>query len=285
MISARSYDFMIVPVGSGRPRSFRLSRTTLRVLVAALVVVLALAVFIVVYYGSLVAAAARAERLAAENRSLVEYNKRVRALEAELVRYQEMTEQIARMAGLEREHELIRDEIVRREQIRAEEMRRAGIASEDTALRIVEAPVGSEQRALREFLQRQAAGVRAIPSGWPLRGYVTRGFGAVGLMQAEHTGIDIACAEGTVVRATASGVVLSTGWDEHLGWTIQLDHGNGFRTLYGHLSQVGVSKGDVVEKGRAIGASGNTGSGTTAPHLHYEVIRDGVPVDPSEYMG
>jgi murein DD-endopeptidase MepM/ murein hydrolase activator NlpD len=94
-----------------------------------------------------------------------------------------------------------------------------------------------------------------------------------------HAGIDLAAATGTPVKATAPGVVRFAGAAAGYGNSVVLDHGTGVESRYGHLDTVGVARGQRVERGQAIGLSGNTGR-STAPHLHYEVIVDGRPVDP-----
>lgn len=111
--------------------------------------------------------------------------------------------------------------------------------------------------------------------GWPTVGPITQYFSAY------HRGIDIAPPYGTPVRAAAAGVVVqaSGGWNGGYGTMVVVDHGNGFRTLYAHLSRLNVSVGQTVEQGEVIGAVGTTGI-VTGPHLHFEVYRGGVPVNP-----
>jgi murein DD-endopeptidase MepM/ murein hydrolase activator NlpD len=94
-----------------------------------------------------------------------------------------------------------------------------------------------------------------------------------------HSGIDLAAGSGTPVKATAGGTVRFAGAAEGYGNSVILDHGAGVESRYGHLQTVGVARGQRVERGQLIGLSGNTGR-STAPHLHYEVLVDGRPVDP-----
>jgi len=127
--------------------------------------------------------------------------------------------------------------------------------------------------------------LKSIPTFWPVRGFITRGFSISGGKGSPnyHPGIDIAVDEGTPVLAAASGVVVETGWDDIYGYYVVIDHGFGLKTLYGHNERVVVMKDERVVRGQTIAYSGNTGR-STAPHLHFEVIKDNVPVDPMKYL-
>jgi murein DD-endopeptidase MepM/ murein hydrolase activator NlpD len=99
-----------------------------------------------------------------------------------------------------------------------------------------------------------------------------------------HPGIDIGVDVGTTVSAAAAGKVIIVGWVSGYGNYIAIDHGGGISTGYGHLSSFFVSVGQEVQRGQAIGASGNTGR-STGPHLIFEVRRNGTPVDPNPFLG
>ena len=94
-----------------------------------------------------------------------------------------------------------------------------------------------------------------------------------------ETGVDLAASPGTPVKATNARVVGFAGTTPVYGHNVLLDHGSGIQTRYGHLQKIGVTRGQRVERGQLIGVSGNTGR-STGPHLHYEVLVDGRPVDP-----
>ena len=94
-----------------------------------------------------------------------------------------------------------------------------------------------------------------------------------------HLGVDFAAPTGTPVRAAADGVVTLAGWQGGYGKTVRLRHGRGLETLYGHLSRIHVRPGQRVEQGALIGAVGSTGL-STAPHLDYRTVKDGVFVNP-----
>lgn len=112
-------------------------------------------------------------------------------------------------------------------------------------------------------------------------------YGASGSMWSggTHTGQDYPCAIGTPVRAALDGTVITTNPGSDYGKTVEIDHGNGYQTLYGHLSEVLVSVGSLVVKGQIIAKSGDTGK-VTGPHLHYEVRKGkNNPVNPNELEG
>jgi murein DD-endopeptidase MepM/ murein hydrolase activator NlpD len=125
------------------------------------------------------------------------------------------------------------------------------------------------------------------PSIIPTTGYLSCGFGYrvdpfTGINQL-HSGIDLAADIGTPVYATAEGVVCSLERDVGLGRVIKINHKYGYLTVYGHLSQIGVSNGQSIKRGDLIGTVGNTGL-TTGPHLHYEVYFQDQPQNPLKYI-
>jgi murein DD-endopeptidase MepM/ murein hydrolase activator NlpD len=100
---------------------------------------------------------------------------------------------------------------------------------------------------------------------------------------AMHTGLDFRASSGDPVRATAAGKVVSAGWAGGYGRMVEIDHGNGLATRYGHLSAIRVKVGDHVQIGQVVGAVGSTGR-STGPHLHYETRIDGDAVDPQRFL-
>lgn len=119
------------------------------------------------------------------------------------------------------------------------------------------------------------------PKHWPLDepGYVTRGQVGTAAADEAHPGLDIAIPVGTLVRATAEGVVAEAGEDPEYGTFVLLQHAAEYQSMYGHLSRLLVRAGQRVAAGEVIGLSGNTGN-SSAPHLHFEIRRLGQVVDP-----
>lgn len=129
----------------------------------------------------------------------------------------------------------------------------------------------------------RGTGILALPSnappssafGWrihPILGY--RRF---------HSGLDFAASHGAKIRAADSGNVIFAGWFGGYGRTVIIDHGNNKTTLYAHASELYVYEGQSVQRGQAIASVGSTGL-STGPHLHFEVRRNGTPVNPAEYL-
>jgi len=140
---------------------------------------------------------------------------------------------------------------------------------------------------LVEALRGKSDQLASTPSVWPAKGWVTSGFGRrvspfTGKPQAHH-GLDIAAERGTPILAPARGRVTYAGRKGPLGQTVEIDHGFGIKTLYGHCDEIHVKRGQRVERGQWIAAIGSTGR-STGPHLHYAVLVNGRPVDPKKYI-
>ncbi len=129
---------------------------------------------------------------------------------------------------------------------------------------------------------------------WPFAlpvpgGVVTSRFGGSriyngGMFSAHHTGVDFRRAIGEPIQATAGGRVAVAGFFEVRGNVVIIDHGHGVFSQYAHLSEFYVQPGQSVERGQLIGAAGATGR-TNGPHLHFEIIVNGIPVDPIRWLG
>jgi murein DD-endopeptidase MepM/ murein hydrolase activator NlpD len=100
---------------------------------------------------------------------------------------------------------------------------------------------------------------------------------------AMHTGLDFRASTGDPVRATANGRVVSAGWAGGYGRMVEIDHGNGLSTRYGHMSRINVKVGQQIHIGQIVGEVGSTGR-STGPHLHYETRIDGEAVDPQRFL-
>lgn len=170
---------------------------------------------------------------------------------------------------------------------------RRRIATQVVGMEDLSAAQESQLEALIEEREREngrAAGIAGAPirsSGrfsWPLTGPITSPFGwrsnPFGGGPEFHQGIDIGVPVGTTVMAAAAGTVIMAQWYGGYGNYVLIDNGNHYSTGYGHLSQFYVSVGQVVQRGQAIAASGNTGY-STGPHLHFEVRYYGKPIDPA----
>lgn len=123
---------------------------------------------------------------------------------------------------------------------------------------------------------------------WPASSnYITSRFGLrihpITGQQKSHTGIDIGAAAGTNVLAAAAGVVTMASWNGGYGNCVMIDHGNGYQTLYAHMSSITVANGAAVSAGTVVGLVGSTGV-STGPHLHFEIFASGSRVDPEQFF-
>ena len=149
------------------------------------------------------------------------------------------------------------------------------------------ATVSSRLTQIESQFSKRSTLIAQTPTVWPVHGVLNSGFGVradpfTGA-PARHEGLDIATARSEPVLATADGVVVHSGWAGENGKAIEIQHGDRYETLYGHLEQTLVAAGQHVKRGDRVGLVGSTGR-STAPHLHYEVRVDGHAVNPLEYV-
>ncbi|MEK6647117.1 MAG: M23 family metallopeptidase [Candidatus Firestonebacteria bacterium] len=143
---------------------------------------------------------------------------------------------------------------------------------------------------IQRFLEEQRSLLAATPSIWPVRGWITSGFGSRHLSRINseddsewHCGMDIAADKGTPVKSVADGVIVFADYHGGYGKLVVINHGYGYTTRYGHNTKIKVKTGERVKRGDIIAYVGSTGN-STGPHLHYEVRKFGVPVNPISYI-
>jgi murein DD-endopeptidase MepM/ murein hydrolase activator NlpD len=246
----RRMTFIVVPSGGNDlgTRSFEISYRRLRV--AGLVVLAMLVTWI--------AMAASWWYMAAQAARVPGFKEQIAVLEDERERVVQLAEALGR---LERQYEQVRGML-------------GADRAQDDATGLWLPPIGASTG------ERAADSVHAsLPRAWPLtqRGFVTREHLAT--VPGEHPGLDIAVAEGSYVRAAGAGIVVAAGEDTVYGKYVRLRHGDGFESMYAHASQIFVAVDEPVEQHEVIALSGNTGR-STAPHLHFEIRKDGEPIDP-----
>ena len=239
-------SIIVIPDGGDEPRSYSISRRWIRALV---VMAGLMAVGIVAMAGSWATIARRAARtddLVRQNDSL-------------LARHGRMDSLVQRLEGIEAQQENVRL-LLGVDGARDSAFWRGGSGRITVAEGIALAEeAGSE------------------PSTWPLTtaGVITQPGGA----DADHPGIDIAVASDSYVLASGAGEVVDAANDPVYGLFVLIDHGNGWRTRYGHASFLVAERGRRVRRGEVIALSGSTGR-STAPHLHFEILENGRPIDP-----
>jgi len=141
----------------------------------------------------------------------------------------------------------------------------------------------AEAKALRAQLEAYERELDHTPSILPVHGRLTSRFGyrkdPVYRGSAMHTGVDLAIHTGTSVRAAADGIIAEAGWQGGYGRTVVINHGYGYKTLYGHNSSLLVKAGQAVKKGQVIAQSGSSGK-STGPHVHFEIWLNGHRINP-----
>lgn len=249
MADPRHLSVILVPDQGRESRTYRISYGRLRLLAAAALLV---GVLLTGMAGSWWYLAARAVRVR-------ELQARVVAMEADQLRIQRLAEE---MAALEQQYGRIRS-----------------LFGSETS------QVASDLWLPPTTLARpgRAAPARDVddnrPTSWPLteRGFVTQTLMSGDV--AEHPGLDIAVPADAYVRAAGPGTVVDVGEDRVYGRFVLLDHGAGYRSLYAHASTTFVERGERVRRNQVIALTGSTGR-STAPHLHFEILINGEPVDP-----
>ncbi|MFY4730601.1 M23 family metallopeptidase [Nitrospira sp. BLG_2] len=140
---------------------------------------------------------------------------------------------------------------------------------------------------LSQAVEQRSSRWASTPSIWPVKGWVTSGFGPrvspFTEKPAWHDGLDIGAAPNTPVHAPAQGRITSIGYDSKLGNMVRVDHGFGVETIYGHLAKALVKEGQRVDRGDVIALVGSSGL-ATGPHLHYMVKLNGQTLDPTKYI-
>jgi murein DD-endopeptidase MepM/ murein hydrolase activator NlpD len=246
---------MLIPDGAEVQQGWRVPRWTLWAALGTIGIILAGITLFFIFYGSMASRAATTERVQAENEALLRYRYKVLLLEENLKEVRTVVTRLTKLAGVDYQF----PEVPTDSQINAVVTRAAETG---------------------DTVSLWTSRVEDIPVGLPLKGYVSQEFNE-GDPSRFHTGIDIACASGTPVAATATGDVIFAGFDSTYGNMLVLRHNDSVSTVYGHNDTLLVTRGQRVQAGAIIARSGSTGV-STAPHLHYEVRLNGKSVNPLE---
>jgi len=140
---------------------------------------------------------------------------------------------------------------------------------------------------IKNYLRIQKDLYMATPTGTPVPGNITSAYGKrINPFSGEnshHSGIDISASPGTPIRTTADGVVSYSSWTQASGYLVVVEHGCGFSTVYAHNKKNHVKVGQGVKRGEIIAYVGSSGK-STGPHVHYEVLKNGVSVNPQKFL-
>jgi len=163
-------------------------------------------------------------------------------------------------------------------------------AGQGSARQMTPAEIEAQQKEMEGGIQKvvKTSGAAFLPTMWAHIGKITNEFGPRrnpfgGYSYEFHAGLDIGGDMGDVVVAPANGVVSKADWMGGYGNMVEINHGNGLTTRYGHLSRIGVHPGDKLQRGQILGLIGSTGR-STGPHLHFEVRLNDRPINPRRFL-
>jgi len=253
-----TFTVIVVPHDPQKTRNYKVPYRLFYIFVTFVAIGIVTMLIFAATYGKLLIKARESVMLARQVEELTKEKEQINDIMRNLTELHAMDLKVRQMLGVD---------------MAEEDSLAMGRAQESDGLTDEEVQSGNEQM------------LRAIPSFWPVRGYITRSYNMSGGQGDPdwHPGIDIGVERGTPVRAAASGYVTEAGWDDIYGYYVQIDHGYGIKTLYGHNDRLVVMRGERVGRGQTIAYSGNSGR-STAPHLHFEVTQDNVNVDPLRYL-
>jgi len=284
----RHSTIIIVPHAHGKVYKLQLSPVFLKVLAVAAATLVVLSIVSLVASGSFLHQRAAYRSLQDENKQLKKGNQRlsetVSQVQTRLLQFEQRAKALAIAAGVP---DLLGPSV---------EDARGAIGSGGPLNRLAAEPeklvrrqeqLDEQLAKVERRLSEQALMLSHTPVVAPVVGVITDGFGPrldpVTHKPAFHDGLDISVAFGTVVTASADGVVVFADRDSGYGRLLKINHGYGYVTLYGHLDRFLVKEGAKVTRGQPIGKVGMSGR-TTGPHLHYEVWKDGEKQNPLHYI-
>lgn len=262
----KEFSVIIVPHDNRTTWNFRVSYRWLYALAVFVGVGLLVGIVVVFTYGRVAGVAQKAAKMSRENAHLRGQLAEVDSLRIELFEMRAMGLQMKHMLG-----------------VPLSPADSALVASLSPVARTPSIPRDEEEGGVGP--DEQHLMLESMPTIWPVKGFVTKEFKVTGGEKNPlyHPGMDIAAERETPVLVVADGIVEMSGFDETYGWMVEVDHGYGIRSVYGHNSRNLVKTGDRVTRGTTIAFVGSTGK-STAPHLHFEVRENGVPVDPRKYL-
>ena len=262
----KEFSVIIVPHDNRTTWNFRVSYRWIYALAVFVIVGLLVGTIVVFTYGRVAGVAQKAATVSRENVKMRGQLAAVDSLRIELLEMRALGLQMKHMLG-----------------VPLSPADSALVASLSPVARTPAIPHDEEEGGVG--VREQQLMLESMPSIWPVKGFVTKEFTVTGGEKNPlyHPGMDIAAERDTPVLVVADGIVEMSGFDETYGWMVEVDHGYGLRSVYGHNSRNLVKAGDRVTRGTTIAYVGSTGK-STAPHLHFEVRENGVPVDPRKYL-
>lgn len=295
---------MLVPSMTSKVRKYRIPQYVINALTTFLIVLTIISAFLTYDYFSAKKEVAELDELrketVAQRLQINTFASNIINLEKEMLRLQKFDRKLRLMTDLNRDYYNFDEQAFGvggpdgrqlTNLSEALEMKQEELTREmEKDLKHLSTDLANQEESFCElcnFLEDQRSLLISTPSIWPVKGWVTSGFGyrrdPFTGRKTMHDGIDVAARMNTPIVAPADGLVTYVGVDRGFGKVMIIDHGYGFSTRYGHNARINVKTGQKVKRGQIVSYLGSTGR-STGPHLHYEVRRNGVPENPQNYI-
>lgn len=277
---------MLVPGSTDRARKVTFTSRAIKLMVSAVAVVILMVVLSTWMAVSDRVAIRRVNEIKQENRdkekTIQELKEQMEEIHTQQESLTKRQMQIQKMMGIEGEPKINPDRGMIRESAHEE------VSKEVNWLKVDISNKNKELDNYSDIVKKDQKYYRARPNQWPVSGEISSEYGwrespFKSRRKTFHDGIDIANQVGSPILAAGDGTVTFAGWKPVYGKTIEIDHGYGIVTMYGHNSQLMVKSGEKVRKGQQIAMMGTTGR-STGPHLHFSVIKAGATQDPQIYL-
>ncbi len=301
-MNKRSLTFIVLPSDSSKSKKIKVSQNLFRAGSVAFAVFLVICAYVVVDYGTMKLQVRDHGELRKENTSqkieLQALSSRVNDVETRMAKLKTFDKKLRILANIETPVETVDQGLTgmggpapdQAFFLSVEEKKKILIENMRSDISSLEGETRLQERSfteLQEHLLSQSSILASTPSIMPARGWVTSTFGKrkdpfTG-RKHKHKGVDVANRIGTPILAPADGIITRVARLPQFGKMVEINHGYGTKTRYGHLSKINVKVGQKIKRGEKIAAMGNTGR-STGPHVHYEIVVNGVHVNPYKYI-
>jgi murein DD-endopeptidase MepM/ murein hydrolase activator NlpD len=296
------YTFMFLPGPNERVRTLSISKPALKAALLSIVALTFLSLYLFYEYND---AKDKVWELQSAREELMQQKAQVQGFALNLLEYKrqmfllrDLDTKLRRVVSLgPRDRGRLAIGIGGPDEIRLQNLVHMGEKKQDEELREMHQELSKMKGAasrqetslqmLIEYFEDKRSLYASTPSIWPVRGWITSPFGRrtspFSGIPTFHEGLDIAAQTGTPVVSPADGIVVKAAFSPGYGNMVEISHGYGIKTVYGHNSRLNVKEGQQVKRGDVISYIGDTGS-STGPHLHYEVRQNGLPVNPMKFL-
>lgn len=245
----KNLNILLIPDNEASPKSFRVRYSTLKVILALVVIFLVTVIFGVVSYNQVLQAALKKDVLERENTQLKEQLSKATALREELNEVQAYKDRVVNsFEGFVKYADDVDNDALLADNLGQSEKKKMSILT-------------------------------SVPLVTPVTGFLSQEY-----RWPTHNGIDIVAPIGTPIKAAADGNVVFSDYTSSAGYLVVLHHAGGYMSFYRHNSRNLVAVNQIVKQGDVIAFLGNSGESSSGPHLHFEIWKDGVPLDPREML-